>query len=245
MPLSDREIIQKFKLKSTDKILDVGGSMNQHPEIGIDTLADAIRPEESKHYKSKLLAKNFVRLDLNGDRFPFKDDEFDFCLCTHTLEDLPYPFLAIDEMSRVAKKGYIATPSFGKDITFSHINFTNWGTGTRRVPGLAHHKWLFYERGGVMNVVPKNYPLLYSSEFQFIKWTGEEEFKFYWEKKINYREFKDVDFDDLIMEYRSFVKKNENKLTKFPLTAVYLDNPFYYLKEFAKLIFGKGYGFKK
>ena len=53
MPLTDTEIIQRFKIKPTDRILDVGGSMNQHSEIKIDTLVDAIRPEESKHYKSK------------------------------------------------------------------------------------------------------------------------------------------------------------------------------------------------
>lgn len=243
MPPKDADLIQKFRLKPTDKILDVGGSMNQHKELQIDTLLDAIRPEESKHYKSKLLAKNFVRLDLNTDKFPFEDNEFDFCLCTHTLEDLPYPFLAIAEISRVAKRGYIATPSFGSDITLSRVNLTNWGTGVRRVPGLAHHKWLFYVKDGVLNVVPKNYPLLYSSEFQFTKWKGEEELQFYWEKKINYREFKDCNFDDLIKEYRSFVRKNKSKLANFPLAVVYLDNPFYYVKELVKMIFGKGYGF--
>lgn len=243
MPQTDSELIRKYKLKPTDRILDVGGSMNQHTEIGIHTLVDAIRPEESKHYKSKLLAKKFVRLDLSADKFPFKDDEFDFCLCTHTLEDLPYPFLAIREMSRVAKRGYIATPSYGLDITLSNINFTNWRTGARRVPGLAHHKWLFYEKNGTMNVVPKNYPLLYSSEFQFTKWTGQDEFQFDWEGKINYWEFKDYEFEDLIAEYRAFVKKNEPKISKFPLAVMYLDNPLYYAKEFIKMILGRGYGF--
>ena len=243
MHLTDSEIIKKFKIKPNDRVLDVGGSMNQHRGMAVDTLVDAIRPEESKHYKSKLLAKNFVRLDLDVDKFPFKDNEFDFCLCTHTLEDLPYPFLAISEMSRVAKRGYISTPSFGQDITLSHVNFTDWKTGVRRVPGVAHHKWLFYEKGGIMNVVPKNYPLLYSSEFQFTKWNGDDEFRLYWKGKINYSEFKDLDFEALIKEYRGFVGRNKSRLSRFPLAAVYLDNPFYYAKELIKLILGRGYGF--
>lgn len=243
MPQKDEEIIKKFRIKPTDRILDVGGSMNQHKGIRVDTLVDAIRPEESKYYKSNLLAKNFVRLDLNSDKFPFRDKEFDFCLCTHTLEDLPYPFLAIKEMSRVAKRGYIATPSFGQDIVFDHVNFTNWRTGARRVPGLAHHKWLFYEKEGVMNVVPKNYPLLYSSEFQFVKWKGDPEFQYPWAGKINFKEIKDYDFEKLILEYRHFVMKNRKKLIKFPVAAIYLDNPVYYLKELIKSILGRGYGF--
>jgi ubiquinone/menaquinone biosynthesis C-methylase UbiE len=222
--LSDQELIQKFKLKSTDKILDVGGSMMQHKEIPIDTLVDAIRPEESQYNKGKLLAKHFVRLDFNRDKFPFKDKEFDFCLCTHTLEDLPYPFLVIDEMSRVAKAGYIATPSFGQDIVFTHIDFTNWGTGARRVPGISHHKWLFYVHNAKMRVVPKNYPLLYSEEFQYVKWMGEEEFRFPWKGKIAYEEFRDFDFKLLIKEYRDFESKNKTKLQKGKV-LFYLDNP--------------------
>lgn len=238
MSLTDFELISKFKFKANDKILDVGGSMKQHTEIPIDTLIDAIRPEESQYNKGKLRAKHFVRLDLNRDKFPFKDKAFDFCLCTHTLEDLPYPFLAIDEMSRVAKAGYIATPSFGQDIVFTHIDFTNWGTGARRVPGISHHKWLFYNKGGEMRVVPKNYPLLYSEEFQFVKWVGESEFQFPWKGKIKYEEFRDFDFKLLIGEYKDFTAKNRNKLIK-GRALFYLDSPLNLVKANLKRILKK------
>lgn len=229
MSLTDSEIIKKFKIKPTDKVLDVGGSMKQHTEIPIDTLVDAIRPEVSEFNSGKLLAKHFVKLDLNRDKFPFGNKQFDFCLCTHTLEDLPYPFLAIQEMSRVAKRGYIATPSFGNDIVFTHIDFTNWGTGARRVPGISHHKWLFYIKNRVMRVVPKNYPLLYSDEFQFIKWMGEPEFQYPWQGEIKYDEVKDFDFRLLIQEYRNFVSGNRSQLKK-GRTLFYLDNPIYFAK---------------
>jgi ubiquinone/menaquinone biosynthesis C-methylase UbiE len=233
--LTDEEIINKFKIDPGDRILDVGGSMKQHTQIPIDTLVDAIRPEESEYNTGKLLAKNFVKLDLNREKFPFRDKEFDFCLCTHTLEDLPYPFLAIDEMSRVAKRGYIATPSFGSDIVSSHIDFTDWGTGARRVPGISHHKWLYYTRDGIMRVVPKNYPLLYSEEFQFVKWTGEEEFQYPWQGKIKYEEFRDLNFKLLIKEYRDFVIKNKTNL-KRGKTLLYLDNPLNLIKGNIKRI---------
>lgn len=236
--LTDQELIKKFNLKPADKILDVGGSMKQHEEIKIDTLVDIISPEESPYNKGKLLAKKFVRLNLNEDKFPFSDKYFDFCLCTHTLEDLPYPFLAIKEMQRVAKRGYIATPSMGADITMSHINFTDWETGARRVPGVAHHKWLFIEKEGVMKVIPKNYPLLYSSEFNFAKWLGDREFRFYWKNKIKYEQVSDIHFANLIKEYRKFVNKNQKKLTK-SISLIYLDKPWYFFKEIAKLILSK------
>lgn len=236
MRLTDEEIISKLKIKPGDRVLDVGGSMKQHLGINIDTIADAIRPEESEYNKGKLLAKNFVKLDFNRDMFPFRDNEFDVVLCTHTLEDLPYPFLAVSEMSRVGKRGYIATPSMGEDIVFSHFDLTNWGTGGRRVPGLSHHKWLFYIDKNTMRVLPKNYPLLYSGEFHFVKWLGEKEFRYFWNGKIKYEEVRDLNFKELIRQYRSFVRKNR-KLLKKGSALFYLDNPYFYLKEIVKTLF--------
>jgi len=243
MPLSDKEIIKKYKIKSSEKILDIGGSMKQHQELNIDTLADILRPEEVPYTSNKLLAKKFVRVDITKERLPFSDKEFDFCLCSHTLEDLSYPFLVLEEMERVSKRGLIITPSFGSDLVFSHIDFTDWLTGARRVPGFGHHKWLFYEKRGEMQIVPKNYAVLYSGEFHITEWSGEKEFEYYWEGKIKYEEIKDLDIHALIGLYREFIKRNRSKIRKGPV-LLYLDNPFRYLKEVVKLLIKKGYGFR-
>lgn len=243
MALTDSEIINQFKILSTDKILDVGGSMKQHDKLKVDTIVDILRPEEAPYLKTKLRARDFIRVDITQEKFPFKNKEFDFCLCTHTLEDLASPFLAIKEMARVAKRGLIITPSMGQDMVFTHIDLTNWRTGPRRVPGLAHHKWLFYKKNNKVHILPKNYPLLYSGEFHFTRWLGEEELVYYWEKEIKHKEIKDLNFHLLIDEYRSFVKTNRSKL-KRGLVLFYLDNPLYCLKEVAKLILKRGKGFR-
>ncbi len=141
--LTDEELIARFHIKLTDKVLDVGGSAKQHDLITINTIIDIVEPENTPYKQSNLTAKEFVKLDLNKDKFPFKDKEFDFVLCTHTLEDIDTPFLALEEMSRIGKRGYIATPSRGKDSEFSHFDITDWLTGPRRVAGLAHHQWFF------------------------------------------------------------------------------------------------------
>jgi len=242
MPLTDQEIIQKFKIKPTDKILDIGGSMKQHRELSVDTLVDILTPEEAPYGKEKLLAKRFVRLDVTKENLPFNNKSYDFILCTHTLEDLYNPFLLIEEMSRVGKRGYITTPSFGQDTLYSHYNLTDWMTGARRIPGMAHHKWLFYLMGGVMQILPKNYPILMTSEFQINRWQGEEEFEYPWSGEIKYREVKDLDFHQLIYEYRTWFKANQSKLKK-GRAIIYIDNPYYFLKEWIKLIFKKGEGF--
>lgn len=238
MPLTDFEIIEKFKLKSTDRVLDVGGSMKQHQEIKVDTLVDLIRPEESPYNKSTLLAKKFVRVDVTKEKLPFKDKKFDFCLCTHTLEDLYNPFRLIDEMSRVARRGYITTPSMGKDMVFSHFNLIDWRTGARRVPGVAHHKWFFIKQEGIMQIIPKNYSLLYTPRFHVTKWKGDDEFQYYWQEKIKYREIKDYDFSELINFYTGFLDRNRKK-TRIGSTLFFWDNPYYLIKEVVKFFITK------
>lgn len=246
MLLSDREIIRKLGIRPSDRVLDIGGSMMQHSLIKIDTLVDLIRPEDAPYGASKLLAKHFVKVDVARGKLPFKDNEFDVCLCTHTLEDLPRPFLVMDEMGRVAKKGLIVTPSMGMDMVFTPIDYTDWLTGARRVPGQAHHKWFFVKDGRVLKIIPKNYPVLYTSEFSITDWMGEKEMVYTWEGKISYKEFLGLNIHALIDEYEKFVNSNKD-LIRYGSVILYLDSPYNLIKALAKkfLIRGDGYKYRK
>jgi hypothetical protein len=244
MLVADQEIIDKYKIKGRDRVLDVGGSMDQHKHIKVDTLVDIIRPEDAPYGPSKLRAKNFVKVDITKDRLPFKDKEFDFCLCTHTLEDLYNPFLVLSEMQRVAKRGLIVTPSMGHDMVYTHVDITDWLTGVRRLPGEAHHKWFFQKTGiNTVHIIPKVYPVLYTSDFHITEYKGEPEFIFYWKDKFKVLEEMSLNIHELIEVYRGFLNKNK-KLIKKGTTLFYLDEPTYYLKAFVKKIFKLGEGFK-
>ncbi len=233
-----------YKIKTTDRILDIGGSSKQRQDVTVDTLVDLNRPEDDAYWPTKLMASHFVKVDICREKLPFKDKEFDFCFCTHTLEDLYNPFLVIGEMSRVAKRGYIATPSRGFDMVFTHFDLTDWLTGPRRVPGQAHHKWFFENKNSTMVITPKNYPLLYTREFQVTNWSGEPEFQFAWENKIKFKITDGIDFHGLIKNYRHFFAENKSKITTSSV-LFYLDNPYYFVKENGKLILRRGMGFKK
>ncbi|OGM71979.1 hypothetical protein A3H19_00985 [Candidatus Woesebacteria bacterium RIFCSPLOWO2_12_FULL_39_9] len=241
--LNDENIKSKLSIKKSEKVLDVGGSMKQHDRIKVDTLVDIIRPEEAPYSPSKLRAKNFVKLDLNKDKLPFKDKEFDICLCSHTLEDLSNPFLAIEEMARVAKRGLIVTPSMGADMVFSHYDLSDWLTRARRVPGHSHHKWFFLGKKNKMIIIPKNYGVLYTSGFQIVDWKGKSDLEFTWHDKINYEVVTDLNIHELIDFYEEYIQKNKNKI-KFGRVLTYWDNPLYILKENIKLLLKKGVGFK-
>ena len=53
--------------------------------------------------------QNFLKAD--GEDLPFKDNEFDYSICIHVLEHVENPDKFLQEQMRVAKKGYIETPS--------------------------------------------------------------------------------------------------------------------------------------
>ena len=243
MILSDLQIRKLLNLRDSERVLDVGGSMRQHEEINVDTITDFIRPEDSPYDPSVLKAKHFVKVDVTRDRLPFKDKEFDVCLCTHTLEDLPNPFLIMEEMSRVAKRGLIVTPSMGYDMVFTPIDYTDWLTGAKRVPGEAHHKWFFINKGKTLEVIPKYYGILYTPEFQISEWNGEREMVYVWKNKINYSEFNGINIHRLIDRYKKFINTNK-KYIKKSRALFFVDSPWNMAKAILKKILKRGNGYK-
>lgn len=242
----DREelrLIKKYKIKKTDRVLDIGGSMRQRSEIPVDTLVDIIHPEEAPYGPSKLLAKKFIKVDITKDKLPLGDKEFDFVLCLQTIEDLASPFLVLSEMSRVAKRGLIVSPSMGADMVFSPFDITDWLTGGRRVPGHAHHKWFLIPKKNKLRIIPKNYSILYTSDFHITHWLGPRNMEFYWEGELRFEMFSALNIHTLIDEYQSFIEKNI-KLIEKGRVLFFVDNPLVMIKAFTKKLFKKGSGYE-
>jgi len=55
--------------------------------------------------------KDVFKADLDYDVLPYGDKFFNFAHCRHTLEDIQNPLHAFNEITRIAKQGYIETPS--------------------------------------------------------------------------------------------------------------------------------------
>ena len=117
-----------FDIKPTDKVLDVGSGHAPFPlathladlDLGEGWTGRAGMP--FKHIDGKPVYQ------CNIESLPFADKEFDFVYCSHALEHVANPEAACGELMRVAKRGYIETPTRGKDLWFD----------TARV---SNHKW--------------------------------------------------------------------------------------------------------
>ena len=79
-------------------------------------------------------ADTWVRRDICArEPWPFADKQFDFVVCSHTLEDVRDPLWVCSELARVGKRGYIETPS--------RLWESCRGLESPRIVGLSHHRW--------------------------------------------------------------------------------------------------------
>ena len=85
------------------------------------------------------------------DPWPFSDKQFDFVICSHTLEDIRDPLWACSEIIRVGKAGYIEVPSRAFETTR--------GVERRNMAGLSHHRWLIDISGDEICFLPKYHML--------------------------------------------------------------------------------------
>lgn len=89
------------------RVLDVGSG--GRPHAAATHLCDALEENLERGSDLKRDGRPFVYAEI--DHLPFKGGAFDFVYAVHVLEHSPAPQAALDELTRVAKAGYIETPT--------------------------------------------------------------------------------------------------------------------------------------
>jgi hypothetical protein len=121
-------------------VLDVGGwaAPFNRADWVIDAMPFASRGAMGFSYggaRERFGADTWVRTDFCArEPWPFADDQFDFVLCVTTLEDVRDPVWVCQEMSRVAKAGYLEVPSVLNELTWRL-------PGEGAYLGNRHHHW--------------------------------------------------------------------------------------------------------
>jgi hypothetical protein len=149
------------QLQPSDLVLDIGGW--GHPFNRANYVMDQ-ETYETRGYYNRTFAKNnpippiggtveyftrdtWIQRDICAhEPYPFADKEFDYVICSHTLEDVRDPLWVCSEMIRIGKRGYIEIPS---RIWESCRGFE---TG---IVGLAHHRWLIDINGNEISFTMK------------------------------------------------------------------------------------------
>lgn len=123
---------EKIKsIQPTDKVLEVGpgGTPYYRSDIFLEKNFDKDELKRQSGNTPELITnKPIVYYD--GGIFPFKNDEFDYVICSHVLEHVPTDSLELfaSELQRVAKKGYLEFPALHYDFVYNikeHLNLMN------------------------------------------------------------------------------------------------------------------------
>ena len=135
------------ELNAEYKVIDIGGSAdytNWSYEI-LDYVID-FNDFANKEIKQFNLNINYETQWDQVIEYVKEHGKFDFCICSHTLEDLAMPSVTLKMMPLIAKEGFIATPS--KFAELSRVGDQPW-------LGYIHHRWIYTFKDGVYVALPK------------------------------------------------------------------------------------------
>ncbi len=129
--LRERERIKAFlreqkQLNPAYKVIDIGGHANPWCDEFVDAYVD-ILPHPTK--------TTFVG-DINEPEVWARigATQWDFSICTHTLEDIRDPKVVIGYLQRVSRAGFISMPN-------KHTELAN--IESPQYVGYCHHRWIF------------------------------------------------------------------------------------------------------
>jgi hypothetical protein len=145
-------------------VLDVGGWAS--PLARADWVLDLMPYRTRGRYgeppdpgRERFDESTWVRRDICArESWPFADRQFDFAVCSHTLEDVRDPVWVCSELNRVASAGYVEVPS--------RLEEQSWGVIGEYV-GWSHHRWLVEIAGGRVEFVAKPHVVHANPAFHF------------------------------------------------------------------------------
>lgn len=194
-----------LRIKDKDYVLEIGPGNN--PSFRPDVVVDKFIDNNYHRYGDLKIYKHQKFIHADGINLPFKDKEFDYVICNQVLEHVDDPVKFIEEQCRVAKRGYIETPSIIGEFLF---------------PKEAHkwvildidNKLVIYEKSKIMGDYRNNYGELflnylpYQSLIYKLLWFTEGNLmmnRYEWADQIDYIINPQDDY------YSSFFNKKWNK----------------------------------
>ena len=144
-----------------DRVLDVGGGAKPFPRA--DAVVDMLSYDGFLSRNPEPAAYRFDRQAwFTGDIcdaevwLHIPDQAYDFAICSHTLEDVRDPLYVCSQLLRVARAGYIETPSRFRECAKTQADdlIIGWG----------HHRWFIEVEDGTLFFKQKN-PELHRFDF--------------------------------------------------------------------------------
>lgn len=105
-----------LKIKKSDRVVEIGPGHN--PSFRSNVIVEKFIETNYHRCGDVKIYPHQTFINADGENLPFKDKEFDYIICNQVLEHAEDPALFIEEHCRVAKRGYMETPSLLGEFLF-------------------------------------------------------------------------------------------------------------------------------
>jgi len=190
------DIVLDKKIQNNNfKVIDIGGAVNGWTKPFVDFLVDINASDSVNNLKFDICVDSeWGKLKAIVDQ----QGKFDYCICTHTLEDLYNPLSALKYMPEIAHSGIITMPDARTEL--SHIESSKW-------LGYIHHRWIFDREADKMLIIPKLNFLEAIVTQPFDNQTNE--IRYEWNNKIEHKLFMDnylgPSVNHVVSKYQQFI----------------------------------------
>lgn len=123
---------RRFRKPSQRRVLDVGSGHRPHEDA--THLVDLL-PEDDSERGKPIQQLGLPLVLATVESLPFKDKTFDYVYASHVLEHTRDPEAACKELMRIARAGYIETPSPFFEQGYNYPNAER---------GWSFHRWFVY-----------------------------------------------------------------------------------------------------
>ncbi len=205
------------KALASGRVLDVGGwylPLNAATHVldlnPFKTRGQPLDPENPARFS----AATWCVQDACVAPWPYPEKFFDFSFCSHLLEDVRDPLAVVRELSRVAKAGYIETPSRAREI-FAKGRWAGLAARVGRPPevGFYHHRWFVEAEGNHLRFLAKTSEILRDPRYYITRGAlgrkmreDESGLGIFWQREITAEEtivFEMTDVQRNLLEFRA------------------------------------------
>jgi len=180
------------------RVIDIGGAVNGWTAPVVDLVVDVNAKDTNSSWKLDICKQESWDKII---KFTESQGQYDYAICTHTLEDIYNPFTVLDMLPKIARAGIITMPSIRAEL--SRPESATW-------IGYIHHRWIFDQRDTEMLVIPK-LEMLGALVWNAVKYIpATEEIIFRWRDSIPYSIFMNnylgPDSATVVEEYRKIIE---------------------------------------